>query len=64
MRAQCKAEQFQRLTKAGVQAAREVKLYVPLDNGRELVPNYVACQFDHDFTLMGDEECKRLLQYG
>ena len=47
-----------------MQAAREERFYVPLDDGRELIPKYVVCQFDGGFTLIGGEESKRLLRYG
>ena len=47
-----------------MKAASEVKFYVPLDDGCELVPKYVICQFDGGFTLIGGEESKRSLQYG
>lgn len=55
---------FQSLTKARVQAASEEKFYVPFEDGRELIPKYVVCQFDGGFTLIGSEESKRLLRYG
>ena len=54
---------FQRLTKSRVQVAREEKFYVPFEDGRELIPKYVVCQFDDNMTLMGDADCKRLLRY-
>ena len=55
---------FQYLNKAGVQAEREVKFYVPFDDGYGLIPKYVVCQLDGGFTLIGGEESKRLLRYG
>ena len=39
-----------------MQAAREERFYVPLDDGRELMPKYVVCQFDGGFTLIGEQE--------
>ena len=58
-----KLSRFQRMFKAGVEAAREVQFNVVTDKGRELIPKYVVCQFDDNYRLMGDEDCKRLLRY-
>lgn len=43
MQAQCRAERFPGLTKAGVKVAREERFYVPLDDDRELIPKHVVC---------------------
>jgi hypothetical protein len=57
-----KLSTFQRYFKVAVEVAREEKYFPTNEEGLELEPKFVTCQFDEEYRLIGDPSCKKLLR--